>query len=145
METNRPFNSVQHPATKRWAVFEDDGRSAWLYITEPDRARPVADCFVYNCQPPADELPPTWDRASPPPITTVYASPSAFHPNVSPDQVRVGWNTKGDAAVVMIDGKAVALLVAGESRGYSKAITVDGPYGHPWDERRFVEQFAEHL
>ena len=30
-----PFLSERHPGSNRWAVFEDDGRTGWLYITEP--------------------------------------------------------------------------------------------------------------
>jgi hypothetical protein len=145
MENERPFHSVQHPVTRRWAVLEDNGTAAWLYVTEPDVPKPVADCFVYNCQPPADELPKSWDRAGPPPITTRYASDSAYRPGVSADRVRVGWTERGDAVTALVDDEPVAFLVVGEPRGYSRAIAVDGPYGHPWDEARFAACFREHL
>jgi hypothetical protein len=34
-DQERPFQSLQHETTKRWAILEDNGTSAWLYITEP--------------------------------------------------------------------------------------------------------------
>jgi hypothetical protein len=46
---------------------------------------------------------------------------------------------------VETDDRTVAFLVAGEPRGYGRGTAVDGPYGHPWGEARFVECFREHL
>src|SRR6188474_2441390 len=43
-----PFESEQHPMSRRWAVVEDDGKVAWLYLTAPDSLKPVATCFLYN-------------------------------------------------------------------------------------------------
>jgi hypothetical protein len=136
---------VQHPTTKRWAILDDDGTSAWLTVTEPDVPRPVGDCFVYNCRMPEANLPSSQDRSGPPPITTRFASELAHRPNVSSERVRVAWTARGDAAVVLLDDEPVALLVVGEKNGYSRGIAVDGPYGHPWDEARFEEVFREQL
>lgn len=36
-----------------------------------------------------------------------------------------------------------AFLVVGEKQGYSRAISLDGPFGHPWNEGRFAEVFSE--
>lgn len=48
MEPETGFHSEQHPGSRRWVVFEDDGTSAWLYLTAPDEMRPAADCWLYN-------------------------------------------------------------------------------------------------
>jgi hypothetical protein len=145
MGAGRPFHSLQHPTTSRWAVFEDDGTSAWLTVTEPAVPKPVGDCFVYNCHPPAASLPNPPDRTRPPPITTRFASGTAHRPGVTEDRVRLAWTGTGSAAVVLLDGVPVAFLVVGEKHGYSRGIAVDGPYGHPWDDARFAEVFREHL
>lgn len=145
MTENRPFHSLQHPDTKRWAVFEDYGASAWLTVTTPDEPRPVGDCFVYNCHPPEDTIPASWNRSGPPPITTRFASPGACRPNISAKRVRLTWTGIGHAALVLIDGEPVAFLVVGERHGYSRGIAVDGPYGRPWDDARYAEVFRDHL
>src|SRR5262249_53809133 len=138
MEDERVFHSVQHPATKGWAIFEDNGTSGWLLVTEPDVPKPVADCFVYNRQPPEAALPLCGDRSPPPPITLKFASGSAYRPEMSADRVRLGWTADGHAAVVLLDDEPVAFLVVGEKHGYSRGIAVDGPNGHPWDNARFT-------
>ncbi|MFC1759348.1 hypothetical protein ACFL2H_11385, partial [Planctomycetota bacterium] len=43
-----PFIDAQHPLSRRFAIFEDSGTSAWLYLTEPDTEKPSADAWVYN-------------------------------------------------------------------------------------------------
>lgn len=145
MDDERPFHSLQHPTTGRWAIFEDDGTSAWLLVTEPHVPKPIGDCFVYNCHPPPEQLPKSLSRSGPPPITARFASGAAHRPGVSADRVELTWTRSGSAAVVLLDREPVAFLVVGEKRGYSRGIAIDGPYGHPWDEARFVEVFPEHL
>jgi len=137
----RPFHSLQHETTKRWAVLEDNGTSAWLYITEPDTPKPVADCFVYNCRPAEAELPTTVDRKGPPPITAKFASSSACRADVSQDRIQLVWASSGKAAAVLLDSIPIAFIVVGEKLGHSRAIAVEGPYGHPWNEARFAEAF----
>jgi hypothetical protein len=41
----------QHPESKRWAIFEEDGPCAYLYLTKPDTLEPERDCWVYNTIP----------------------------------------------------------------------------------------------
>jgi hypothetical protein len=140
-DQGRPFQSLQHPTTKRWAILEDDGTSAWLYVTEPDTSKPAADCFVYSCRPPEAELPATWDRTSPPPITAEFASSSACRADVSQSSIQLVWTERGNAAAVLLDNIPIAFIVVGEKQGHSRAIAVDGFYGRPWNEARFAEAF----
>jgi hypothetical protein len=143
MADERPLLTLQHPTTRRWAVFEDDGTSGWLLVTEPDVPKPVGDCFVYNCRRPAKELPRSWDGSGQPPITKPFASATAHWPGGSLDRIRLTWTRGGSAAVVLMDDEPVAFLVVGEERGYSRGIAVDGPYGHPWSDERFAEVCRE--
>jgi hypothetical protein len=141
-EGARLFLSMQHPTTRRWAILEDDGTSAWLYVTGPDTLKPVGDCFVYSARPPAAEVPKDWFRGSPPPITTVYASPTAYRPDLPLGQVAVTWAADGRAAAVFVGDEPVAFLIVGQLLGYSRAVATDGPWGHPWDEGQFERYFG---
>jgi hypothetical protein len=145
MADDLPFLSLQHAATKRWAVFEDDGDSAWLYVTEPETQKPVGDCLVYNRAAPEEAISKWLSRSRPPPITKAFASSVAHRPRITADHLKVAWARGGDATAVFLDDKPLAFLVVGEKRGYSCAIAVDGPWGHPWDDTRFAEFFGEHL
>jgi hypothetical protein len=142
-DEDHSLHTLQHPTTKRWAVFDDDGTSAWLLVTEPEIPKPVADCFVYSCVPVARKMPKTWDGSGPPPMIKKYASDAAYRPGLSADRIRLAWTKSGSAALVLVDDTPVAFLVVGEKQGYSRGIAVDGPYGHPWDEARFKEVFRE--
>ena len=37
------FIDAQHSLSRRFAILEDNGTSAWLYLTEPDTEKPSAD------------------------------------------------------------------------------------------------------
>lgn len=145
MADERPFITVQHPFNLRWAILEDDGTGAWLYITEPDQPVPIADCLVYSCVEPVEVIPADWDRKSPPPLTREYASERAWQPDADRSPIRLAWASSGKAAVVLMDDEPVAVLAVGEKQGWSKSIAKSGPYGLKWDEERIDELFAEHL
>lgn len=40
---NNNIISDYNEISKRWTVFEDDGISGWLYLTEPNSKKPIAD------------------------------------------------------------------------------------------------------
>lgn len=145
MPDARPFITVQHPFNLRWAILEDDGVGAWLYITEPNEPAPVADCLVYSCIDPIEAIPSDWDRKNPPPLTSAFASERAWQPDAANAGIRVAWASSGRGAVVLMDDEPVAFLEVGINQGWSKSIAQPGIYGNPWDDRRFDELFAEHL
>ena len=78
MSDENLFLEHKHPASRRLAVLEDDGTSAWLYMTEPDSRKPVADAWIYNrvAAPPADAI--KSYRGGPPPAVQGYASEVAL-------------------------------------------------------------------
>src|SRR5688500_1606629 len=98
-----PFISEQHPSSRRHAIFEDDGTSAWLYLTAPDEPRPVADVFVYNRQAPVDRVDDS-DRSRPPPIVTKFAASDAVV--AAPDRSlwRLRWSGDGQSVGLERDG-----------------------------------------
>jgi hypothetical protein len=64
----------QHPISRRNAVFDDDGISAWLYLTRPNSEEPVRDCWLYNriAPPPYSEI--DRYRGGQPPAPAGYAA-----------------------------------------------------------------------
>ena len=128
------FLSEQPPATRRWAILEDDGVSAWLYITEPYAEKPAAHCFVYNRIPPIPGSDIAKYRNGPPPVTVSYASEEAHWPTVDEQDLGVTWSEDGSVAVASLAGEPVAMLRVGERRGYSKALSKEGPFGKPWND-----------
>jgi hypothetical protein len=132
----------QHPVSRRWAVFEDDGVSAWLYLSEPGVMRPVADCWVYNRipAPPASEI--EQYQGGPPPACAGYAGPDAQYPGIEPPQASVLWSEDGESVAIMVGDTVLGFIVAGSKRGFSRHLLNLGPWGSPWDEQRYQEIFG---
>jgi hypothetical protein len=134
----QPFHSEQHPLSRRWAVFEDDGVSGWLYLTAPNEERPVADCWVYNrISAPTTETSRTYaELGSPPPASVDYVDGEAQYTGAEPPQVQLVWAGEGESVAVLIDHVALGAIIAGggPGEGISRHLTRPGPWGKPWNE-----------
>src|SRR5687768_17060835 len=91
-----PYLNEQHATSRRYAIFEDDGRTGWLYLTAPDGPRPVADVWVYNRSAPPDR-PGDLDRSRPPPMTGEFAGVGAVVEEPDRSSWRFRWSADGEA------------------------------------------------
>jgi hypothetical protein len=114
MPHEAPFESEQHPLSRRWAVVEDDGKVAWLYLTAPDSLKPVATCFLFNQ---ADKL-------------------AAFA-----QAIRFRWSPDGESVAVKFGSTLMGFIASGEERGFSKLLTAAGPLGAPLDTTLYERKF----
>jgi hypothetical protein len=132
----------QHQVSRRFAVFEDDGTSAWLYLTEPGYRKPALDVWVYN----RIEAPPTSAieayRGGPPPAAQGYVSNSALCQSPEAHQWTFTWSSDGESVAALKDDKPVACVVAGSKFGYSRELIADGPWGRPWSDDVFRSTFG---
>ncbi len=139
------FVSEQHPTSRRFAEFEDDGTAGYLYLTAPDERTIVGDCWVYN----RIQAPEPSDikkyRGSPPPAARGYAGPNAQRSSPPEDAVGFLWSLDGNAVSLSIDGVQTGFLIFGEGGhgGYSLYLIQEGPWGKPWDQKRFREVFEQ--
>jgi hypothetical protein len=139
-----PSYTERHPISGRWSVFEDDGVSAWLYLTERDHPTPVADCWIYNRIPAPPETELGNYRGKPPPACIGYAGPNAQYTSTQSPDVRFVWSTSGEAVAVSIDGSILGLIVLGVHGrcSFSRNLLKKGGWGNPWDEQVYQEVFA---
>jgi hypothetical protein len=135
------FLSEQHPISRRWAVIEDDGRVAWLYLTEPDTRKPAADCWLYNRVP----TPPHFEsaRGKPPVVPQTHAGVGATSQPPSSESVRLRWSRDGESVAVFFDSELVGFITQGQKRGFSRHIHVSGPFGSVLDTELFQRVFVE--
>lgn len=135
------FLDAQHPVSRRFCVFEDDGTSAWLYLTEPDTRTPVADAWVYNRipAPPTKNIQPY--RGGPPPAAIGFASDNALCPTPSEHEWSFIWSTDGESVALAKDCVPVAFIAAARKPGYSRELIKNGPWGNTWSEELFVVTF----
>jgi hypothetical protein len=136
------FLEHKHPGSRRLAVLEDDGTSAWLYISEPDTRKPIGDAWVYNriAAPPAEAI--KSYRGGPPPAAQGYASEGALCEDPSSNEWSFVWSPDGESVAVAKDGEPVAFIIGGQKGGYSRELVKDGPWGHPWSEKLFRSKFG---
>ncbi len=135
-----PFDSEQHPVSRRWAVMEDDGRSAWLYLTAPDTTMPVASCFLYNRAEAQDA--PTQDRGDTPVVPARYLVSTSAHIPPDPGAIHFQWSSDGETVAVLIGDVLMGFIAKAEGYGFSKLLRSAGPFGSPLDISLFNELFV---
>lgn len=130
------FVSEQHPQSGRYAVFEEDEHTFWLYLSAAGSERPEFDCLVFNKIPPiAKEDIPSY-RGGPVPVISGFASPIAVCSSGISDASFL-WSDDGETVALTVGGEPAALVCAGEKSGFTKAVLKDGPWGKCWAEQLF--------
>lgn len=135
------FVQHEHRESGRVAVLEDDGTSAWLYLSEADSRKPIGDAWVYNriAAPPTEAI--KSYRGGPPPAAQGYASETALCEDPSSHDWSFVWSPDGESVAVAMDDEPVAFIIGGEKEGYSRELVKDGPWGHPWSDKLFRSKF----
>jgi hypothetical protein len=134
------FASAQHPGSRRWAVVEDDGQAAWLYLTGPDSKKPVNSCFLYNrAQSQADS---TLVRGDAPVVPGRYLVSGAAQLPPSPSAVHIRWSNDRESVAVLFGGVLMGFLAKGERYGFSKLLAEAGPFGSPLDAALYERTFG---
>jgi hypothetical protein len=110
-----PFESEQHPLSRRWAVVEDDGDVAWLYLSAPDSLKPVAACFLYN------------------------------QPDAPVDQLVKGihfrWSVDGNSVAVLFGELVMGFIAEAKRPGFSRLLKSEGSLGNPMDAALYERTF----
>src|SRR5262249_30490081 len=132
------FHNVSH----RHCWIDDDGCSAWIYLTEPAKdsatSAPIfADAFVFNHGTPIDQERIQEYRGTQPPIWVGFASTEAVCSAAGKYSWSLLWSEDGESVAILRNDSPWAFILTGEKRGYSKAILMAGPYGNPWSQKLF--------
>lgn len=135
------FLSERHPLSDRTAIFEDDGRSAWLYLTRAGSHDLVADCWVYNRQaPPASIDPAEWRDRPPPAVQGVAGESSRIEDPVWSAQ-RLLWSADGESVALLYEDLPLGFIARAKKAGYSRHVLQTCPWGRLWDQARFDSLF----
>jgi hypothetical protein len=135
--------SEQHPTSKLWVVLEDNGVVAWLYLTEGDSYRIIADCWVYNRGAAVEEAEVEKYRGSPPPAPHTFAAPEATMRRAKKGDVSFRWSRNGKAAAVALSGHVTAFVAVTFKRGWAVGLKRTGPWGGKWSPRRYSRTFGD--
>ncbi len=118
------------------AVFEDDGKTAYVYLTNGGKI--VGDVWLYNhAEPPAE---PEWEDPSKMPFANSkeFVSNELFSPVADASEVNFDWTHQGDSLTLRlgIRGEPFAVLTPGSKPGWSKLAIKDGPLALRLKERK---------
>jgi hypothetical protein len=141
MASDDLFLSDQHPISRRWAVVEDDGSVAYLYLTERGSEKPVADCWLYN----RVEAPTTLNASheeQPVALATYVRDTQPCTPPKA-ESVSFRWSGDGESVAVLFHNNVQGFIAAGERRGFSRNLSKAGPFGSPLDLELYDELFVE--
>lgn len=133
--------SQQNPWSRRWAVVANEGASVWLYLTEPDGKKPIADCWLLNTALAPTDLHEYRAGMSAPPATQAYAGPDSRGPVPVEGTVEFRWSDDGESVAVLVNGDLLGFIAAGSKRGFSKHLVAAGPFGRPLDRGLYARLF----
>jgi hypothetical protein len=137
MESTTPeeiFLSEQNPISSRWAVMNDDGLSAWLYLTEPNSEEIIGDCWLYNriSHPRHPKVYIDQGLAPPAPLEYIVNSAMAISPDTSKYQFL--WSQDGESVAFFADDILMGFIAAGQKQGYSLNLAKAGGWGNILEE-----------
>jgi len=140
-----PCLSFRSTVSARHATLEDDGYSAWLYLTSQSKYEVIADCFVYSRVELPDHLVSPVGKNGPPLLTRHYGTPAALQRSVPAESLRIEFSPDGNSAVVFLRDEPWTFVTYDQKHGYSKSLSVAGPFGYPWDEQLYHDHFPNHV
>ena len=140
------FLSFYNDKSKRHAVVEDNGLTAWLYLHLPSNSPKLtgnvyADAFIFNRESLIDISEVKFYKPNPPPITMKHGHDISICKSPTNHSWSINWSTDGESILLFKDSTPWCFIAKGDSRGYSKAVKNDGPWGHPWNEIKFNSIF----
>lgn len=138
------FIESQSPVSSRYAVLEDDGKVAFLYLTEVGVPKPTRHVFVYSRIQPVDRV--DWERVresgETPLLRKDVASPSAVIETPRAAEFSFRWAQDGESVAVLRNGLPLAFATSKEPFGYSRAVSVNSPLANAWNKERYASLFG---
>ena len=134
--------SERHPRSERTAIFEDDGRSAWLYLTQAGSTTFAADCWIYNRLEAPASVDPARTRGTPPPALRSVTGAQAKIEDPVWSAMRLVWSADGESVAFVYHDVPLGFIAQAEKAGYSRNVVASCPWGRLWDPERFAALFG---
>ncbi len=134
------------PTGLHQCIAEGDGRSVWMYLHDLRERTVVADAPICSL---ADlvalsHFKETYKGDGAAPLVKEYSTARAVNTDLTNAMIAFQWANDGASVVALVEGEPCSMVVAGEKRGYSKALSKEGPFGQPWNQTQFDKAFKEH-
>lgn len=139
------FISSHNAISNRYAVFEDNEKIAFLYLTESGSQKPIKDAIAYSRIPPISKI--DWEKikqtGDTPLLEQSLASPEAVIANPLEKEFSFRWSADGHAVALIRNGKPIAFAIASERFGYSKAVSRSSNLANVWDQNKYETLFEK--
>lgn len=136
------FLEQKNEVSGRFAVVEENGTSAWLYLTPTNGEGIERDAFVFSPIEPAEKLNIDEIKNGDTPILTKsVASEEAVIPNVGESDLSFKWSKDGHSVAILYKNRPLAFIKSKEKSSYSKALSKESFFGKPWDQNVYHETF----
>ncbi len=133
------FIYSQNSSSGRFAILDDNGRVAYLYLTNTDSQKPFRDAIAYSRIP--LETREAWlkgvKKDEAPQLFTEIASETAIIASPNENEFSFIWSSDGHTAALLRNGEPIALVSAHETPGYSKAACKTSALATPWNQEIF--------
>lgn len=139
------FITSHNTSSNRYAVFEDNEKVAYLYLTEAGKPKPIKDAIAYSRVPPVSKI--NWKKIKKtgdiPPLTRDVASAQGVIQSPSEDEFSFKWSAQGNAVALLRNGKPIAFTSSSEKFGYSRAVTKSSRLAYAWDQNKYAAIFGK--
>lgn len=136
------FKDECHPVSGRCVILEDNGSSAWLYLTPKSGVGIEKDAFAYSSIEPADELnKEELAKGSPPKLYKKIASENAVINSAKESDFSFKWSPNGESVVVLYKDTPIAMIHEEHQRGFSNALSQESGFGEPWNQKVYSSEF----
>ena len=131
-----------HPVSARSVILEDNGNSAWLYLTLKSGEGIEKDAFAYSPIEPIEELnKEELAKGNPPTLYRKIASEYAVINSAKETDFYFKWSTDGESIAVLYKNKPIAMIHKEHKRGFSNALTQASSFGEPWNQKVYSSEF----
>ncbi len=126
-------------------MLESDAGVVWMYLHDLSESCVIGDAPVCSLVPLISlaEFKQKYQRGDTPPFVKEHSTNRAVIADISNDRIDVRWSEDGRSVVAFIDEEPFAMIVVGQKKGISKAISLNGPWGNPWNNKTFKNAFGE--
>jgi hypothetical protein len=135
------FIADQNQLSGRYAYFDDDGVSGWLYMTNPNEKKLSYHCWIYNRINPPDPSEIIKYKYGPPPASSnvVNENPVIIAPEKRSFEFQ--WSEDGHAVALLIDGTPLGFIIAGRHTGWCRNLAKSCLWGEVFDETLYRNMF----
>lgn len=139
------FISSHNAVSNRFAVFEDNEKVAFLYLTEVGSQKPVRDVIAYSRVPPVEKI--DWAKikeiGETLPLEKELASFEAVIPSPSEKEFSFKWSSDGNAVALLRNGSPICFVSALDKYGYSRAVSKSSNLANAWNQKAYEQLFGK--